>query len=245
MRTFSSSKLLAFSLIELLSSVAIISILAALIVAGLGKAKKSGAMATDIGNLRQIGLAIANYTQDNNAQYPTLTGKTGSQYSPPFWVDLILPYTGMEHNNKMDAKGAIETTGIFRCPFPGKYHHNWVSDYGANNFVIVDPADYPFSVRGSVPVAQVTRPSQTILVANAVAGGVWSSWPNGEYSWLFNGWDVSDGDQPRPYPIWGTHFNAVYADGAVRQTSYKDLLKDKAAFVGGNAPLNDIRYEPR
>jgi hypothetical protein len=231
----------------MLVSIAIISVLAVLATSVLGTLKTKGALAKDLANLRQIGTGVLGYAQDNNLQLPNLTAKTsGGTWVWPFWCDSIAPYLGMERTTEYTGQGGITTIGVFRSPYRGDYHHSGASDYGANNFVIVDGADYPFSVKPAASLPQITSPSKVILVANAIATGGWSAWPKGEFAWFFNGWDVGPGgDHPRPYPIWGKTFNAVYADGSVKATDYQEFLSNSATYIGGNAPLNDIRYVPQ
>jgi prepilin-type N-terminal cleavage/methylation domain-containing protein len=60
----------AFTLIELLVVIAIIAIIAALLLPALARAKDSGRKAACISNLRQIGLAMHAYAQDNDGKLP-------------------------------------------------------------------------------------------------------------------------------------------------------------------------------
>lgn len=60
----------AFTLIELLVVVAIIVILAAILFPVFARAKKSAKMAASISNLRQVGLATAQYVSDHEGSYP-------------------------------------------------------------------------------------------------------------------------------------------------------------------------------
>lgn len=60
----------AFTLTELLVVMAIISVLASLLLAAVSSAKSSGRRAVCISNLRQIGLAVHSYANDNSGRIP-------------------------------------------------------------------------------------------------------------------------------------------------------------------------------
>jgi prepilin-type N-terminal cleavage/methylation domain-containing protein len=66
----------AFSLIELMVTVAIIAILAALILPALGRAKESGRSTFCQGNLHQIGLALQIYVEESKNRMPTMYDKS-------------------------------------------------------------------------------------------------------------------------------------------------------------------------
>src|SRR3989442_6298503 len=71
-----SSARVAFTLIELLVVIAIIALLAALLLPAFGRAKEAGRGAACISNLRQIGVALQIYLQDNNNHLPVMRDKS-------------------------------------------------------------------------------------------------------------------------------------------------------------------------
>lgn len=72
----------AFSLVELLVTVVIIAILASLLIPGLQRARYTALRVKDLGNLRQVGTALLNFTGDNNGRLPgpTPTGQQATYY---------------------------------------------------------------------------------------------------------------------------------------------------------------------
>ncbi len=90
-----------FTLIELLVVIAIIAILAAILFPVFSRARESARKANCQSNLKQIGLALAQYRQDYDETWPMLFyGLPSGQLC--YWYVTVTPY--------------IKNTGLFRCP---------------------------------------------------------------------------------------------------------------------------------
>ena len=100
----------AFTLIELLVVIAIIAILAAILFPVFGRARENARRSSCLSNLKQIGLGILQYAQDNDERVVRgWTGNNGFQNSDSNpasekwkWMDSIYPY--------------VKSEQIFNCP---------------------------------------------------------------------------------------------------------------------------------
>lgn len=100
----------AFTLIELLTAVAIVSILAALVSTGLVRMRKTANQAGCLNNLRQIGVAWHQYLADNNRKFPAFKtydmyywgGGQGTWGGPAPEMRPLYPY--------------LSEAKVFRCP---------------------------------------------------------------------------------------------------------------------------------
>jgi prepilin-type N-terminal cleavage/methylation domain-containing protein/prepilin-type processing-associated H-X9-DG protein len=95
----------AFTLIELLVVIAIIAILASLLLPALSRAKALGLSTKCKANLKQLGLGLFMYVQENRGEYPTAWH---NGLGKMLWEDDVALYA-----NEKDPLGG---KGIFRCP---------------------------------------------------------------------------------------------------------------------------------
>ncbi|MFA6285921.1 MAG: type II secretion system protein [Opitutaceae bacterium] len=112
---------LGFTLVELLSVIAVIGILAAILFPALAKARESVNSSKCAGNLRQDGIAIQTYVSDNKGSLPVGGFWT---ISPYFTADTrnfqnsILPYISMQKPTSWNTASLVGKaySGTFDCP---------------------------------------------------------------------------------------------------------------------------------
>jgi prepilin-type N-terminal cleavage/methylation domain-containing protein len=107
----SQAKSCPFTLIELLVVVAIIAMLAGMLLPALRMAKEVGLQIQCLSNLKQNGVAMANYTNDYNRNIPSLTYSTGSSWYALLWkynknADMLHCPKDLKPSYKMTSIGA-------------------------------------------------------------------------------------------------------------------------------------------
>ena len=106
-----------FTLIELLVVIAIIALLAAILFPVFARARENARKSSCLNNLKQMGLGLAQYTQDFDETFPkSRTG--GFIFSPAAgvnpeapWQWVILPYTKSTQIYKCPSNGHKDATG--------------------------------------------------------------------------------------------------------------------------------------
>ena len=120
----------AFTLIELLVVIAIISVLASLLLPVMAKGKQSAQSIACVGNLRQIGIALNTYVQDNRDRVPVCAGYLPSQMTnlPPITTTLFA-------NQK--------TNRLFQCPSDRTFFASELTSYEWNFWLNNAPYSAP------------------------------------------------------------------------------------------------------
>ncbi len=156
-----------FTLVELLTVIAIIGILAAIIIPVVGKVRESARSTECSSNLRQLGVAFNLYAPDNKNRLPAVQGILGDNST--VWFVRLTPYL---QNETTDSSKLID---VYICPvrkqtFTAANQYDWGRlGYGMSNILIGSPTTgwgdgndltYP------VGLFEVIRPANTILVAD-------------------------------------------------------------------------------
>lgn len=117
----------AFTLIELLTVIAIIGILAALLLTALPRARESGRSANCLSNLHQIGLALQVYIQDNGDRLPVMYDRS---------VDTNGVITGLGPAPDLVLSNFLGAQAVLHCPSDDKkIFEQTGSSYSWNNLL--------------------------------------------------------------------------------------------------------------
>ena len=150
----------AFTLTDLLVIIALGSILAVMLVAGLHAQREKARLATCTDNLRQIDRAVLSFCADNSQTLPTIiNGDT----RPLWWwyKEQVKKYVGLAGESSKNDK-------IFACPNdrgysePAPFHDTPRFDYGSYVYNGVTLMGVP-SIAG-LQLAAVKHPKRTLLV---------------------------------------------------------------------------------
>lgn len=138
-----------FTLIELLVVIAIIAILAAILFPVFAKAREKAREISCASNLRQLGLGVMQYIQDNDELFPINTNSNAgaTQATGASYMWAIYPY--------------VKSFGVYRCPDDSSQYG---SSYVVNN-----------NVGG--PLAALTSPAVTTMMLEGCRYGLGSTPP--------------------------------------------------------------------
>lgn len=201
----------AFTLIELLTVIAIVGILAAILIPVVSRVRASARATECVSNLRQLSSAVTLYAQDNRGRLPTNYDGT----LDGMWFTALTRYVSdqkVQPGNWAQLARIVSTPGPFRCPSAdpadATYPNAWVS-YKMNSQLQDKPAGGPPPVTG-LPLNNIRQPSTTLLFAE------------GRNHSAFWTWDAADVNRGLWYPH-DSKCNVAFADGHVVRRSSADL----------------------
>lgn len=185
-----------FTLIELLTVIAIIGILAAIIVPTVGAVRASAKTAGCASNLRQIGMAMNLYANENKGSLPKVINRDGLSPSTT-WMQKIAPFVSVDSQVGAAADGKARAAGVLLCPAFEYDPTTRFAPYGMN--IYVDPVTgSKWNYQTNIP-----SPSRVFLVL--------------EINYNGDTYSPSSGDVTRRHP--GNTANFLFADGHVERIS--------------------------
>ena len=220
-----------FTLIELLVVISIIAILSAILFPVFARARENARRASCMSNMKQLGLAFMQYSQDYDEQLPIncYSNAANGEFTTS-WDVGIAPYSGVK------VKGG-SSPAIFRCPSDTSADNkrSYAMTYGSNYILVWNDAGTMVGVK----LAAIPQPAQTILLAEFPSSPV--GLKSTEPTYVNNGFGnysnsyvtgpsgpvgtVNVQDKSRPgKPIHLDGWNYLFSDGHVKWTRPEQTL---------------------
>lgn len=232
----------AFTLIEVLIVLAIITLLAAILFPVFGRVRDSGRRTSCASNLHQLGLALSQYAQDNRSFYPAINSSAYNTGCAP-WADTVFPY--------------VKSEQVFECPsFPqGVYKTGCPpNDFSDPNNKLIFDGSYSINLGGGsrsgsflygggggtsttpphpIATTRYTRPSTTILVLDGDGEFVSPMGPTPPTPIIPPATDIATLNKYGVYERHSGGINVAFADGHVKWMSLQSLLKKSLWTING------------
>ncbi|MBV9863802.1 MAG: DUF1559 domain-containing protein [Abitibacteriaceae bacterium] len=222
-----------FTLIELLVVIAIIAILAAILFPVFSRARENARRATCQSNLRQLGMAFLQYSQDYDERLPIMAA------SPVGWDNLIAPYAGIKV-----AANTNTSPMIFQCPDDDTPRNSPYSFGNARSYSVPAPnggstgvaTTKDFIIYTGKPLVQIIAPTSTLLLVEQPSNSnvfgsnsrAFSYNPNMQLSMSASTPVVPALTTPNHFDGW----NWLFCDGHVKWLKPRDTLGPAGSMSG-------------
>ena len=236
-----------FTLIELLVVIAIIAILAAMLLPALAKAKEKAKQTSCISNLKQIGIALTMYVDENQGYYP-IDSTTDSLGNSIVWdkeVTQYLPQKGTSVTSQANAAFACPDAANTFVQLNGTNVENSYSAAGTMQGFNPTSNSNPKKtasgyLRKAAPILE--PPTETILVFegkqkspgnnNCQSSTPWNDSSGGAYQ------DLNNIPATKSFLDWrhnsGKGMDVLFADTSVHYVNYKTALATWTEYLWTN-----------
>lgn len=204
----------AFTLVELLISIALLAVLLALSAAGYSKITERSRAALCLVNLRQISTLLSAYLADHRQVYPLCTWRNSDETANRFWGEKLMAYT-------VDRSELAS----FICPGANKANLNpslkarkggfaYIS-YGINRYGVA-PAESDTPRLHPAVHNRIEEPSRLLVLIDSEAENQpWDGWYWANLTYVMDNWEAITRRHQLP--------NALFADGHVRAMTREEV----------------------